>query len=429
MKSRILILIPFFVAVGFFTVGCFTVWADFDQTRWEYRAPIESGSRTISDFGTLDIPRDLFSYLRSDLSDLRVINEEGEVPYVMAIEREVEAISAIPARMFNLSTLPGNSTSFMVDLGESGIFHSLVTIRTPSENFRRMVEVEGSDDADSWRMLNSSGQIFDYSVRDISPVFVEYLSVPYPEATFRYLRVKIYDQGEAPLKISGAEVRREVKLAAREISHTPSREISENAKDRATEIVLDLSTRGIPHRTALIQTSSKNFSRAVAIFESDDKKEWRSLGHAYIFSIDTAKFRGERLEFSYPESNKRYLRLLILNRDDRPISVSGVTLTGVVRRILFNFDSTNKYYLYGGNPNARRPEYDIEAISQYMDAGALNRINASAVEKNPWFEEIQPPLSERSPYILPVILGVVILALAFLLLRLFLKVKKPVINP
>lgn len=393
------------------------------MARWEYLAPIEGGPGVGSGYVTLDIPSGLFSYLKSDLSDLRVVNDDGEVPYVAAVERETQSILNIPARMFNLSTVPGDNTSFMVDLGQSGLFHNFVTVRTSSENFRRMAEVEGSDDASSWRMLNSKGQIFDYTVRDISPVSVEYLSVPYPESTFRYLLVTIRDNGESPLKIHGAEVRREVKLEAREISYTPSMEISENVKDRATEVLLDLGARGIPHRKAQLEISYANFSRAVAVFESDDKKEWRSLGHAYIFSIDTPKFYGKQLEFTYSESNKQYLKFAILNRDDRPLSVSKVFLTGVMRRILFSFNPSKKYYLYAGNSNARRPQYDIEAISQYVDSASLFKVIAGATEKNLDFEPIKPPLSERSPYVLPVTLGFVVLVLAALLLRIFLKVK------
>lgn len=426
MKFYLHIIIPIFIAISFFSIGCFTVYADFNLARWEYRASIDGGAVTTSGYVTLDIPSGLFSYLKSDLSDLRVVNEDGEVPYVAAVERETRSVSSIPAQMFNLSTIPGDNTSFTVDLGQSGVFHNLVTVRTTSENFRRMVEVQGSDDALSWRMLNSKGQIFDYTVRDISPVSVEYLSVPYPEATFRYLLVTIRDNGEAPLKIQGAEVRRDVKLDAREIIYTPSLETKENSKDRSTEIMLDLGARGVPHHKARLEIVDTNFSRAVAIFESDDKFDWRGLGHAYIFSIDTSKFYGKQLEFSYPESNKRYLRIAILNRDDRPLSVSRVTLAGVMRRILFRFDPAQKYYLYAGNPDARRAQYDIEAISQYVDSAALPKVKAGAIEKNLDFEPIQPPLSERSPYVLPVTLGLVVLVLAALLFRLYGKVKTPI---
>ena len=402
------------------------VYADFNLLDWEYRSKIIGGANTEKGFVTLELPSSLFSYLKSDLSDLRVVNQEGEVPYMVAVEKGESSVQSIPSRIFNLS-FGGDTTSFVLDTGSKGELHNSVTIQTSSENFRRIVEIEGSGDQLAWRTLNPQGQVFDYTVRDIKSVAVRDTTVYYPEGAFRYLRISIFDRGEAPLKISGASVSRQVSLAAREISYTPSVAVSQNAEDRTTEVVLDLGAKGIPHRKIAVETSSENFNRAVQISESDDKNNWRAIGYAYIFSVNTPKFTGLNLEFSYPESNDRYLKLSILNRDDRPIAISGVKITGLVRRILFNFDPSKEYFIYLGNPDAKRPQYDIESISQYVDFNLINQVSASLVEKNSSFKEKTPPLpplSERSPYVLPTVLGIAVAILAFLLLRLVTKLKK-----
>ena len=403
-----------------------TAYADFNLLDWEYRSKIAGGANTEKGFVTLELPSSLFSYLKSDLSDLRVVNQEGEVPYMVAVEKGESSVQSIPSRIFNLSS-GGDTTSFVLDTGSKGELHNSVTIQTSSENFRRIVEIEGSGDQLVWRTLNPRGQIFDYTVRDIKSVAVRDTTVYYPEGAFRYLRVSIFDRGEAPLKISGASVSRQVSLAAREISYTPSVAVSQNADDKTTEVILDLGAKGIPHRKVAIETANENFSRAVQISESGDKNNWRAIGYAYVFSVNTPKFTGSNLEFSYPESNNRYLKLSILNRDDRPIAISGVKITGLVRRILFNFDPSKEYFIYLGNPDAKRPQYDIESISQYVDFNLINQVSASSVEKNSSFKEKTlplPPLSERSPYVLPTVLGIAVAILAFLLLRLLTNLKK-----
>ena len=397
-----------------------TVHADFNSPAWEWRSRVIGGSFLGSDFVLLDLPSDFFSYLKSDLSDLRVANQDGEVPYVIAQEKESETFTGVPARMFNLSYAPGDATSLEVDLGQLGVFHNSINIETTSENFRRIVEIQGSNDQASWRTLNPRGQIFDYTVRDIKPVSVRDTNVAYPDATFRYLLVKVFDQGEEPLKVRGVKVFRKVSMPSRELFYSPLLEIVENKDEHTTNVILDIGARGIPHRRGRITTSSVNFNRAVAIFDSDNKTDWRLLSNAYLFVIDTPKFRGSSLDFSYPESNRRYLRLSIYNRDDKPINISEAGLYGIVRRILFKFDSVKDYYVYLGNSEARRPQYDIEAISQYVDAVGLNRVSAEPVEKNGDYVVAvapRPPLTERSPYILPVILGIVVAILAFLLLK------------
>ena len=123
---------------------------------------------------------------------------------------------------------------------------------------------------------------------------------------------------------------------------------------------------------------------------------------------------------------QRYLRISILNRDDRALAVRGGTVFGVVRSILFSKPKGEDYYLYFGNLKVSRPEYDLEKISQYIESDSLDRVSVGSLEKNPRYiapEPIKPPLTERSPYVLPVILGVVVAILAFLLLRLASKVK------
>lgn len=398
---------------------------------WQWRSKVAAGSAISSPYVVLELPSEIFSYLKPDLADLRVGRGEREVPYVLTVERESDTSTRLTARMFNLSSVFGETTSFVLDLGSSGMFHNAVTIETSSENFRRIVEIQGSNDQTSWRTLNPRGQIFDYTVRDIKPVAVRDTRVSYPEATFRYLLVRIFDQGEPPLKITGASVSRRVATAAREVSYTPTIEVRENDEERATDVIADLGSRGIPHRRARLATLKVNFSRAVTISDSDDQKEWRLLTHGYVFDIRTDRFSGSNLEFSYPESNRRYLKVSILNRDDAPIAVGGLTIYGVVRSILFPYtDTANQgsynLYLYAGNPEATRPQYDIERISQYVDTATLDRVSAGPIESNPAYVAPvppTPPLTERSPYLLPVALGVLVAVLAFLLLRLVTRVK------
>ena len=400
------------------------VLADFSGTAWEFKSAILGSGMNVSDFVVLDLPTELFSHVNPDLSDLRVVNADGEVPYVAAIERESTNTASVPARMYNLSSRAGETTEFILDLGSGGTLHSSVTIETPSENFRRIVEVQGSDDEAIWRTLNLRGQIFDYTVKDIKPVAVRDTTVSYPEAAYRYLLVRIFDQGEKPLTVRGAAVWRSVSVTARELSYAPTLEISENQEDRATEVILDLGVSGVPHRRGRIGTQNSNFSRFVSVYDSNDKKEWRLLRNNYFFVIQTPKFAGSQLDFSYPESNKRYLKLAIANGDDRPIAISGATLFGTVRRILFLYEPGREYHLYFGNKDARRPQYDIEKISQYVDVTTLARVSAGPIEKNSDYvppEEKKLPLAERSPYILPTVLGIIIAMLAFLLVRLFTK--------
>src|SRR3990167_5539298 len=120
-----------------------TVHADFNSPAWEWRSRVIGGSFLGSDFVLLDLPSDFFSYLKSDLSDLRVANQDGEVPYVIAQEKESETFTGVPARMFNLSYAPGDATSLEVDLGQSGVFHNPIKIEKPPRIFAGLWKFRG----------------------------------------------------------------------------------------------------------------------------------------------------------------------------------------------------------------------------------------------------------------------------------------------
>lgn len=390
----------------------------FQSSAWEFRSSVSTGSADRPAYATLRLPAEFFGHLKPDISDLRVVKDGSTIPYVATVESEENSLVRIAARISNLSSVPGETTSFIADLGQEGTMHNGITLETFSENFRRRVIVEGSDDRVSWRVLNDHGQIFDYTVRDeLRPVAVRDTLVAYPDATFRYLRVTIRDQGERPLAISGASLVRNTITRARETTYKPSFEIAQNEKNRLTEITLDLGMSGLPHRSGALEVSGSNFNRGLEISESNDKKTWRFLGHGYIFVINTPKFTGRRLNFSYPESHTRYLRVSIINHDDAPLAVSGATLAGVVRSILFFYDPAGHYEIYLGNPKADHPVYDIEKISPYLDKSGLPVLAAGPVEKNPSYIPLLPPVTERAPYLLPAVLVLIVGVLAFLLWR------------
>ncbi len=398
--------------------------ADFEIKSWEYRAKINI--RQPEEYVVLDLPSTAFEKLKPSLGDLRVVNlSDGveEVPYTIAVEEEKNFVRDLPARMYNLGTVLGVSTSFELDLGRSGLLHSQVAIETASENFKRGVEVYGSDDGKSWILLNGKGQIFDFTNREGGYLQARYADVKYPESTLRYLKVVVGDAGEAPLNITGAKVRREVREVAREILYDPTFEVIQNGKDKTTDVIIDLEVDGTPTSGGELNIKSELFSRGVIIYASSDRTSWSVIGSGYIFSIDTPKFRGSNLKFFYPESRKRYLKISILNKDDKPMSVDGVALSGVARRILFKYAPGGNYYLYLGNADARSPQYDIEKFSGYLVDENVGKTDMGEVEKNDKFVPKKLPLTEEYPYLLNISLVIVVLILGALAVRLFTSVK------
>lgn len=396
-----------------------TARADFAARHWEFRKPIRGGGT--AGWVLLELDREVLRHARDDLADLRVLEEGGaEAPYGIIASRDDASAVEQAAKLFNVSFLPGQSTTFLLDLGQNGLLHNRIVLRTSSENFRRMVEVESSTDQNSWRYLTRAGQIYDYTVRnDIKPVKAQDTRVDYPENALRYLRVTILDRGEPPLVINGASVWRQAQPFLPETPLTPAFTTSRNATERTTQIVADRGSRGIPTRRAVINVENPSFSRLVEVSASDDAERWEHLSSGYIFRIATEKFRGEHLSLSHPETQKRYLKLTIHDRDDAPLGIRSIETPAVPRAIALRLEPTKSHWLYYGNPKARRPEYDVERLLAYEDTARMALATLGSEERNEAFVPTLPPLTERSRYLLPLMLGAIVALLTLLLIRLF----------
>ena len=414
-----------------------TASADFDIKNWEYKGKIDVKDQVGGDYISFDLPASVFEKLRPGLEDIRVASEDGEmsalspveVPYVLTIESGKSFNTDLPSKMYNLGKVLGRETSFIVDLNNGGALHSQITVETSSENFKRGVKVYGSDDLSvgeagqkGWQLLNDKGQIFDYTNREGRYTNSRFMEISYPESTLRYLKVVIDDTSETPLNITGAKVGRMILENAREISYTPTFLITQNEKDKTTDIVADLGAGGIPSSRGEIETgnqTSEVFGRGIVVSDSDDKSSWQNIARGYIFSVSTSKFTGSNLGFSYPESRKRYLKVSILNRDDGPLQIDGINLFGVVRKVWFKQISGKKYYLYLGNDQAKRPEYDVSSLSQYVNKESLRQATLGEIEKNKKFVAPQKSFIENHPNVLTSVLLLVVLLLFCLVVRLF----------
>lgn len=406
-----------------------TVMADFEISRWawvkEIRLSSFSGQTRVVSF-TID--NEVFENAKEGLADLRILDDKGkEVAYKLTIEALGQTREAFNVKVTNLGSLAGQYTQLMLDLGGEGILHNSLTIHTSSRDFRRQVEVEASSDGQSWFVIKKAsegGYIYDYSL-DFK---AQNTTVNYPDSTYRFLRLKIIDRGEEPIKITGAIVYHNVLTAARQVSYDPRVvDRGEDKERRSNYFVIDLGAKGIPSNKLEIATSDVNFNREVLIEGSNDQNTWQTLETDVIFSYQTPKFNGEKKTVDYLESNWRFLRLTVFNRDNAPISIDDFKVSGTLRKVLFQAELGHSYKLYYGNLKSRFPEYDLESYFQYLDTSNPLVAVLGVQEKNSSFKgEVVPkkPLTERYPYLLPGVLGVLVLILGSMVVKLAFQVKK-----
>jgi hypothetical protein len=391
---------------------------DFLAEDWMHMKRIDPGGGWKDGYAYVVVDGEVYHGSRPDLADLRVVDSDHrEVPYKIEVQREEVVEKGYHPAILNRVSVPGEKSSFVVDLGRSGRLHNCLRITSPTRNFRKTVTVEACDDLKSWRLLKKKAHIFDFSA-DFRARFV---AVRYPKSTFRYLRVILDDAGEKPIEIGGARVwivtRTPGRLEARKVEVAGR---IEDGKDRCTRWVLDMGYGKIPASRLEIDSPDRNYFREVVVEGSDDCTAWREIGRGHIHHIDTARFQDRAQTVSFPESRYRYIRVSVLHSDNPAIAVSGIRIFGLERRLIFPSRTGKDYLLYYGNPAARSARYDIDRILPYVDPGKIHLHGLQPEKANPDYREKIPerPWTEDKPWLLYGILGAAILFLAIMIFRL-----------
>lgn len=424
MKTKLLFLCPliFLIALAWGNL----VRADYEPTAWRYFKEIKfEKSPQANQLVKVTLDQDVFAHTNNNLSDLRIISNTGqEVPYKLIIEKATFSEKNIyPIKILNNSVDPNRDNLFIVDFGQSGLLNSQLKVLTSSENFQRQAEIAGGDDLENWHILKTDAYIFDYT-NSQAHFNAQETSIDYPENAYRYIQVKIFTSGEAPLKINGAQVSKITKNEAKEMTITPGYQISQ--VNRTTQIILDLEKRGWPTGAIILAIAEENFNREVIIYESNDQTNWHLLTQGYIFNYQTPKFKGANLTVSYPESSTRYLKVEIYNGDNQPLTINGFSLKTTLRNVAFQYAPDTNYLLYYGNKNTSSPEYDLEKFFGYLDADNTASALLTIEQENHLFKipkQPKSPLTERLPYLLPLILIATVLILGILVFRFLKKIK------
>lgn len=404
----------FFSSVLLASLFAIPAYADFDVSSWKYYKDIrlDKGLQTHSSIAAVQLDRQVFSGALFDLSDLRVVNDHGEeVPYVVRSEGGSAKIVTYNPKIINLSSIPGAYTTFEIDFGSDSIVHNSIEILTNSINFRRKVEVSGSDDGMHWQILNSGQVIYDYTLE----FKAKNTTVSYPESTFRRLKVKIFDEGDTPLSIQGAIAQKTEERAAQTVFYSPQFSVAQ--ENNVTKVLIDLGQRGLETNAITLEIHDENFERYAQIYGSDDAKTWTPVGNDIVYSYKTTKLETKKSQVRYLNTIRRYLLLKINNYDNKPLQITNVQAQGTARSILFLEAGGASYRLYYGAVSARPPIYDLGSVIQRFDESEIASFPLSVQKENPQYKApITPPpppvpFSERFPWLLPAVLTITVLIL------------------
>lgn len=367
------------------------VHADFIPQEWFYTKDIAiPGGITNGTLIGVELDSEVFGNAKSDLGDLRIVDTSGmEVPYVLRSETTKKEVVQYSPKIYDLSYVAGDHTSFIVDFG-GNVAHNEISILTSSKNFRRAATISGSNDRTHWQTIVSGRDIYDYSLEFVA----RDVSITYPESLYRYVQVRIDDNGDSPLAISGVSAQRFEVMRAKKVSYRPT--VTQREEGKQTIILADLLQRGLETDTATFAISSQNFQRHVSILSSDDNKNWMRVGDDVVYSYQTSKIRSNKSSVHFSSVKQRYLRFVIDNYDNQPLKIeNAVTLEGLAHSILFLADPNKQYGLYYGYAKGYMPHYDFESVYQHFDEDEIVRGTLDIQKQSPLYTPPQPVMVSK----------------------------------
>ncbi len=350
----------------------------------------------------------VFDKARPDQADLRLYDASGRtVPYALRVLRARNEQQPVPAREFNRATNPDRSVELRLDLGERPPEHNGVEVQTRGEDFRRRLEVEGSDDAKTWSKLLDKAYLVHFRVDDRT---VDVRKAAYPPSRFRYLRLRVFpDRGlpdDAPAVMSAA-VLHTVRLPGEDVTAPANlgrREPEPGDGGPGSVWAIDVGGDLVPVERLTFDVADQEFVRPFRL-ELVDAEGNRQ----YLASGQWQRTLGEEkpLEITFREVRARGLRLVVTDFRNQPLDIQSVRYSAPARQVVFEPkpDLAQPLRRYFGNPRAAAPHYDFAETLPSALSPAPERGSLEGVTHNPDYRPPLKPWTERWPWLVYLVLG------------------------
>ncbi len=419
-----------------------------DRSLWQHMATLKLPADKHPDSAAADIPPsgmadliitpEIFSKARPDLADIRLFDSQNKiVPYALRILRPESLRERLITTEFNRTELDGGGLELTLDLQTAETEHSEVEIQSEGEEFRRRTVIDGSDDGTSWRRLAAENLLrFERNGQK-----VEVNTIQYPVSRFRYVRVQVFpdpevfskstseDPEEKPgdvIDLRDIAILRETSRPGEKVTHDAilmPREPGRLYGTASSSWIIELGGSNIPCDSLEIDVENSEFNRDVEVLAEmpsympgrtqfqpvaiDQGAQWqRRLGDP-----------GQPIVITFSEVQTGRLKLVVSDHSNIPLRIRGVRYSAPARQLIFSqpAQDAQALSLYCGNPEVYLPQYDYERNLGNRAIIPEGRIAVGTIQQNPAYLPPPAPLSERFPWLIYLVLGMVTAVLAYVI--------------
>jgi hypothetical protein len=394
------------VAVVAAVVAALPAQADLPRGEWRTTRPITLPRMSAP--GLVGLPLDAEALAVKSLSEYRVVGDgRAEVPYRMVLEEGQKETGTFPVVLMSQGILGGQQLQATAHLDAAAPPANRVQLRLRGDNFRCRARVEGSRDRAQWWLLTKDGLVYRHEGS------FERTQVAMPVNDYRFLRVTLSRlEGKLPT-LEGVVVGAEVTIPRRLVTVPATLSRREDGRRHRTVFTVDIGRLSRDLAELQFEVKETTFDRPVTIEAAQAGRKYEWVGGGAVRRVAA----GQKVTVPLPVRDARRLRIYVLNGDDRPLSVRGITLRRVRRGLVFSADPAHTYELWYGRPDAPWPNYEIQRLPlitppAQLASAALGEAHTLPVKPPP-----PPPWSERHRAVFWGVLTVVIVLLGVLIVR------------
>lgn len=396
-------------------IPCF-VFADFEISEYEFYKEvflpdcsenkdgffIKCKQKNQGDF-SFTIDSEIYKNSNQFFYDLRVVDQgKKEVPFLVQkdIDKKIEKITEEEIKIVSQK-----DNTYVLDLGNKERYYQKIKVSTDSKNFSRVVDVYGSNLADSRfeKISNDGGsRVFSGPSGDNNSISFKYTNYRFLKLVFSsnegfFALNNFFIENMEVEKVSGS--REEVKFVFEEIN-------PENEKNQSFLITIE--EKNLPVDYLSVITKDIDFSRSIQIFSSNrSDAKFLENGKRYnknetywkkIYSGEFSKEVDSDARAFKIKDNKKYYLVVIKNGDDKKISIDEINIekfSDIVYVNNLNFNN-NSYKIFYGNKFAKNSTYDVKNINKNKE----RILSLGRETKNIFYEEPKKDLMDENTYLI-----------------------------
>jgi hypothetical protein len=381
--------------------------AGFSQTQAQFKNKAMLDVPDSTGFYSIQITPELSGFIKTDLSDIRIMNEQQkQVPFVVRnaatpkINNRFDTLSIVQNR------LNDSGKSVIVVQNETAAMLNGFALVIKNADVLRSASLMGSNDGKSWFSIVENIYFSNASSQDKD----EYLQqVSFPLSSYHFYKIVINNEKNAPLNVMSVikVVSEEFKARDPYVSNPFVTFSQKDSSDGYSYVTVENPYAYHIEKIDLEVKGPKFFKRDLAVEAGSGN---------YQYTIDAGSIHS----FIVPVFNDKRWTIRIYNGDNPPLSVTALQTYQSDKQLIALLDAGKKYTLYMNDSAAKAPSYELQnfkdsipQVTRNIAVDTIEKIRTETIKK-----------VETSKNWLWITLIVVLIVLTFFTVRLVRDVQK-----